>query len=71
MGPDMLAKSDGKSARNPEKIDDRMVLMAASDGGGMANIVKCRKNLQQATTGTSLSVAATLLLTFVSSWLLQ
>jgi hypothetical protein len=43
----MLRKSGAKSAKNPVRIDDRMVLMAASEGGGMDSIVKWRKNLHQ------------------------
>lgn len=36
----MLLSSDEKLAKNPENIDDRMVLMAESDGGGIASKVK-------------------------------
>jgi hypothetical protein len=28
-------------------MDDRMVLMAESEAGGMASMVKCRKNLHE------------------------
>jgi hypothetical protein len=41
----MLRRSGENSAKKPVRIDDRMVLMAASEGGGMDSIVKWRKNL--------------------------
>jgi hypothetical protein len=43
----MLRKSGENSARKPVRIDDRIVLMAASEGGGMDSIVKWRKNLHK------------------------
>lgn len=42
----MLRKSGGNSAKKPVTMDDKMVLTAASDGGGIDSIVKWRKNLQ-------------------------
>ena len=35
-------KSDGKSARKPPKMAVRIVLVAASDGGGTHSMVKWR-----------------------------
>jgi hypothetical protein len=39
-GPDKLRTSGGNSAKNPLMMDERMVLVAESEGGGMASIVK-------------------------------
>ena len=36
--------SDGKSARKPLNMDDRMVFMHVSEGAGMLKRVKCLTN---------------------------
>jgi hypothetical protein len=36
----VLISPEKSAARNPPKMDVRMVLVAASDGGGIASIVK-------------------------------
>jgi hypothetical protein len=39
-GPDRLRTSGLNSARKPLTIEDSMVLVTESDGGGMASMVK-------------------------------
>ena len=42
-------KSVGKSRRKPRKMEARIVLVHASEGGGTHSIVKCRKNRGETT----------------------